>query len=181
MLCGEPKNLMANMTTFIKERPLAEDPSKKGKVDVDDAFEAIFEFENGAIGTIEASRFCPGRKNFNTLEINGEKGSLWWDLENLNNLHVYFKDEDPEDTRGFHKVNVTESYHPYFEKWWPHGHIIGWENTFVHTMYNMVNAIINDAKLDPLAATFEDGYKNAVICDAIVASSEAGKKVDIIY
>lgn len=181
MLCGEPKSLMAATKTFIEERPMADDPSKKGKVNVDDAFEAIFEFENGAIGTIEASRFCPGRKNFNTLEINAEKGSIWWDLENLNNLHVYFKDEDPEDTRGFHKINVTESYHPYFEKWWPHGHIIGWENTFVHTMYNMANAIINDAKLDPLAATFEDGYKNAVICDAILESSEAGKKVDIVY
>ena len=99
----------------------------------------------------------------------------------MNNLHVYWADEEPADTRGFHCINVTESYHPYYDKWWPHGHIIGWENTFVHTAYNMVNAVVNDAKLEPMVATFEDGYRTAVICDAILQSAKSGKKETISY
>ncbi len=180
-LCGEPESVMAMTKTFVTERPLPDNPSKKEKVEVDDAFVSTVEFRNGAIGVLEASRFCPGRKNYETIEINGEKGSIWWDLENMNNLHVYWADEEPADTRGFHCINVTESYHPYYDKWWPHGHIIGWENTFVHTAYNMVNAVVNDAKLEPMVATFEDGYRTAVICDAMLRSAESGRKEEISY
>ncbi len=179
-LCGEPKSVMAVTRTFIQER-YDESTKKKEKVDVDDAFASVFEFENGAIGTMEASRFAAGRKNSNILEINGEKGSIWWDLENMNNLHVYWVGDEPGDTRGFHNVNVTESFHPYYDKWWPHGHIIGWGNIFVHTAYNMVNAVVAGKPLEPYAATFEDGYRNAVICDAVLKSAETGKKEACIY
>lgn len=179
-LCGEISSVMAVATTFIEER-YNEQTKKKEKVEVDDAVAAVVEFENGAIGTIEASRFCPGRKNYNTIEINGENGSIWWDLENMNNLWVYWKNEEPADTRGFHCINVTESYHPYYDKWWPHGHIIGWENTFVHIVYNMVEAVINNKSLEPYIATFEDGYRNCVVCDAILESAETGKKVFCKY
>jgi len=180
-LCGEPVAVMSSIRTFIHERPLMNDPSKRGKVDVDDAFVSTVEFENGAIGTLEGSRFCLGRKNFGEVEINGEKGSLSFDLENMNYLHVYFKDEDPQDVVGFHRINVTEAYHPYIEKWWPHGHIIGWENTFVHSAFNMLNAVVNGEKLAPMVATFEDGYRTAVICDAILKSAESEKKEPVIY
>jgi len=179
-LCGEFKSVMATTATFIDKRP-DEQTGKKEKVDVDDAVASVVEFENGAIGTIEASRFCAGRKNYNTIEINGEKGSIWWDLENMNNLWVFWRDEKPVETQGFHCINVTEAHHPYYDKWWPHGHIIGWENTFVHIVYNMVNAVVNDEKLEPYVATFEDGYRNAVICDAMLKSSETGKKEECIY
>lgn len=180
-LCGEPKSIMSTTKTFIGERPLPDDPSKKRKVEVDDAFVSILEFDNGAIGTLEASRFSPGRKNYETVEINGELGSIYWNLENMNYLHVYFREEDPADTIGFHAISVTESFHPYYDKWWPHGHIIGWENTFVHTAYNIVNAVINDVKLEPMVATFEDGYRAAVICDAILKSAKSEKKEKIEY
>ena len=179
--CGEPESVMAMTKTFIDERPLPDNPSKKAKIEVDDAFISTVEFKEGAIGVLEASRFCPGRKNFETIEINGELGSIYWDLENMNNLHVYFKDEVQSDTIGFHAVNVTESFHPYYDRWWPHGHIIGWENTFVHTAYNIVNAVINDAKLEPMVATFEDGYRAAVICDTILQSAKSGKKEAVSY
>ncbi len=179
-LCGEVNSVVAMSKTFIKERD-DEATGKKAKVDVDDAIASVVEFKNGAIGTIEASRFCPGRKNYNTIEINGENGSIWWDLENMNNLWVFWKNEEPEGTRGFHCVNVTESYHPYYDKWWPHGHIIGWENTFVHIAYNMVNAIVENKPLEPYVATFEDGYRNAVICDAIIEAAGTGKKTYITY
>jgi predicted dehydrogenase len=179
-LCGEFKTVSAVSQTFIKERYNPE-TKKNEKVDVDDAIAAAVEFENGAIGTIEASRFAAGRKNQNIIEINAEKGSIWWDLENLNNLNVFWREEKPIETQGFHCVNVTESHHPYYSYWWPHGHIIGWENTFVHTALNMVNAVMNNSPLEPYVATFEDGYRNAVICDAILKSAENGKKESCVF
>jgi len=179
-LCGEIKAVMATSATFIKER-YNEQTKTKEKVEVDDAIASVLEFENGAIGTIEASRFCAGRKNYNTIEINAENGSIWWDLENMNNLWVFWRNESPIETQGFHCVNVTESYHPYYDKWWPHGHIIGWENTFVHIVYNMTEAVINNKPVEPYIATFEDGYRNAVISDAIIKSSETGKKEFCVY
>jgi len=180
-LCGEPKSVTAITKTFIDERPFLDDPSKKVKVEIDDAFVSTVEFENGAIGVLEGSRFCPGRKNYETIEINGELGSIYWNLEHMNYLNVYFKEENPPDTVGFHTVSVTESFHPYYDKWWPHGHIIGWENAFVHTAYNMVNAVVNNVKLEPMVATFEDGYRAAVICDAILQSAKSERKEKIEY
>ncbi len=180
-LCGEPASIYAITKTFIEERPLEDNPDKKGKVDVDDAFAAVIKFGNGAIGTLEASRLCSGRKNYQIVEVNGELGSIYFDLENLNYLHIYFKDEPLKETAGFHAVNVTEQFHPYLNRWWPSGHIIGWENTFVHSAYNIINSIINNKPLEPMIATFEDGYKNAVISDALLKSAETGKSEKIVY
>ena len=87
-----------------------------------------------------------------------------------NELDVYWKDSAPKETQGFTNVLVTEAYHPFWQNWWPHGHIIGWEHTFVHEITHLLDAIVNDKDVAPLGATFEDGYKNAVICDAIVRS-----------
>ena len=179
--CGEPESITAFTKTFIKERPLISNNSKKGRVTVDDAYASILEFKNGALGLLEGSNMCLGRKNYEVFEINGELGSIYWNLEDLNDLYVYFKEEKYNDTKGFHKISVTESYHPYYDKWWPHGHTIGWGDTFVHTAFNIINAVINDVKLEPMIATFEDGYKAAVICDAILKSAETGKKTKITY
>jgi predicted dehydrogenase len=177
-LVGEPKSLMARTETFIKQRKDAR--GKLRKVDVDDAFQAIIEYRNGAVGTLEASRFCPGRKNSNTFEINAEKGSVRFNLEAMNELEVFWKDGE-RDTQGFTKVLVSESYHPFWSHWWPQGHIIGWEHTFVHEFAHFFEAIVNKTKVAPHAADFEDGYKNAVICDAILASARERKQVDIKY
>ncbi len=177
-LVGEPKSLMARTETFIKQRKNAQ--GKTQKVDVDDAFQAIIEYRNGAVGTLEASRFCPGRKNSNTFEINAEKGSIRFNLEAMNELEVFWKDGE-QDTQGFTKVLVSESYHPFWSHWWPQGHIIGWEHTFVHEFAHFFDAIVNKNAVAPHAADFEDGYKNAVICDAILASARERKQVDIKY
>jgi predicted dehydrogenase len=179
-LVGEPKRVSGLTKTFIEERPLP-DGSGKGKVDVDDAFLSMIEFENGAIGTVEASRFAQGRKNFNSFEINGENGSIQFNLERMNELNVFWANEDPKETRGFHNVNISESYHPYWENWWPQGHIIGWEHTFVHEFHHFFGAIFGKNAVAPWGATFEDGYRNAVICDAIVESARSGRVVDIKY
>jgi len=180
-LVGEITSVSALTRTFIKERPSLEDPQKKVPVDVDDAFVAIVEFEGGAIGTLEASRFCGGRKNYQVIEINGSKGSLRFNLERLNELEVYLTDEEPKVLRGFHDVLVTESYHPFYDKWWPHGHIIGWEHTFVHAIAHFLDAVVNNRSIAPYGATFEDGYRCALVCDTIFKSAETGKKELIQY
>ena len=111
---------------------------KEGR-DVDDAFESVVEFENGAVGTLEASRFCPGRKNAFAWEINGSKGSIAFDLERLNELQVHLSDSTPgERAQGFRSVLVSEADHPFWEHWWPHGHIIGWEHSFVHELHHLL-------------------------------------------
>lgn len=179
-LVGEMKSVSAVTRTFIEERPLT-DGSGTGKVDVDDAFVATVEFENGAIGTLEATRFAGGRKNHQVLEINGEKGSFYFDLERMNELQVFWIGEEPRETQGFHDVLVTEAYHPWWENWWPHGHIIGWEHLFVHELTHMLDCIVNDKDVAPHGATFQDGYRAAVICDAILESAEKRKHVDVQY
>ena len=154
---------------------------KDKKIEVDDAFEAVVEFENGAVGTLEASRFCMGRKNHLEFEINGSKGSIVFNLERLNELQVLIPGKDRPEISGFTDVLVTESYHPYYQVWWPHGHIIGWEHTFVHELNHFIEAVVKDTPVEPYGATFEDGYRAAVICDAILASSESKKRVEIKY
>ncbi len=178
-LVGEPRKVSGMAKTFIKQRPIP--GGGTGEVSVDDAFMAMLEFESGALGTLEASRFCAGRKNHQVIEINGSKGSLVYNLERFNELDVFWKDDEPRETQGFRNVLVSESYHPFWKNWWPQGHMIGWEHTFVHEMAHLFDAIVNKTPIAPFGADFEDGYKNAVICDAILASAEKEKTVAIKY
>jgi predicted dehydrogenase len=174
-LVGEVSTVSGVTRTFVRDRA-------GGTVDVDDAFEAVLEFENAAVGTIEASRFCPGRKNAFTWEINGSKGSLAFDLERLNELQVHLVDSHPEErAQGFRRVLVTEAYHPFWEHWWPHGHIIGWEHTFVDEVTHLLRAILDGTSVAPHGATFEDGYRAAEVCDAILRSAETGKQERVAY
>jgi predicted dehydrogenase len=180
-LVGEPKRVMGMTRTFVEERPLPDNSGQKGKVDVDDAFVSLFEFENGALGTLEATRFAQGRKNYNSFEINGEKGSIHFNLERLSELNVFWAEEEPKETRGFHTTIIGEAYHPYMSNWWPSAHLIGWEHSFVHEFHHFFSAIVGKGQVAPYGATFEDGYRNAVICDAIVESAHSGRAVDIKY
>ena len=134
-LAGEPSAVNGVLRTFIKERP-------GGTVDVDDAFEATVEFENGAIGTYEATRFALGRKNQMRWEINGSKGTIVFDAERANELEVNMGNSKPgERAQGFRTVLVSEAYHPYWQYWWPHGHMIGWEDNFVHELLHLLTAV----------------------------------------
>lgn len=179
-LVGEIKSVSANTSTFMGERETS-NGAGTGKVDVDDAFVSLVEFENGAVGTIEASRFAAGRKNFMSIEINAEKGTICFNLERLNELETFWVDECPKETRGFHNVLVTEDYHPWMENWWPHGHIIGWEHSFVHELAHFLDCIANDKHVGPAGATFEDGYRAAVVCDAVLESAKSKKQVELVY
>ena len=124
-LVGEIAEVAGALETFIRQRPLPDRPRRRGTVTVDDAAMALVRFRSGAIGTIEATRLAPGRKNHNRFEINGSRGSVAFDLERMNELEVYFDDEPPAH-RGFRRILVTEAGHPYIKAWWPPGHINGY-------------------------------------------------------
>jgi predicted dehydrogenase len=181
-LVGDFSHVTAITRTFIEERPLENDPTKRGRVDVDDAVESIVEFKSGAIGHISATRFGAGRKNYQHIEIYGENGSILFNLEKLNELQVHLRKHDIKDlASSYHDTLVTESYHPYWENWWPHGHVIGWEHTTIHEAYHFINAIVNETSVSPLGATFEDGYKCNVVLDAMAESARTGRKTQVNY
>jgi predicted dehydrogenase len=174
-LVGEIAAVSAVTKTFVPER-------EGQKVDVDDAVESLVEFDNGAVGTIEASRFCLGRKNAFTWEINGSKGSLAFDLERLNELQVHMKESQPgASAQGFRTVLVSEADHPFWEHWWPQGHMIGWEHTFVHQLHHFLTAIRDDGDVAPHGATLEDGYRAAEVCDAMLRSAQGGAREQVTY
>lgn len=174
-LVGEITSVSAAMETFIRERPLMEDRSKHGTVTVDDAVASVLRFDNGAIGTMEATRMATGRKNANRFEINGSRGSIAFDVERLNELEVYFSD-DAEDARGFRTIHVTEAQHPFGGSWWPSGHSIGYEHTFTHTVYDLLESIADDTLPTP---NFEDGVRNQRILDAIEIAADERRWIDI--
>ena len=166
-LAGEIATVSGFVKTFLPGR------------EVDDAVEAAVAFESGAVGTIEASRFALGRRNAFQWEINGSQGSLAFDMERLNELQVFRADGDR--ARGFKTVLVSEANHPFWEYWWPPGHIIGWGETFVHELHHMLQAIVDDSEVAPYGATFEDGYRASEVCDAIVRSGATGARERVSY
>jgi predicted dehydrogenase len=132
-------------------------------------------FENGAIGTIEATRLALGRKNHNRFEINGSIGSVAFDLERMNELEVYLEDDD-KAVGGFRRVIVTEAEHPYVQAWWPPGHIIGYEHTFVHTVFDLLEGVADNQSPAP---NFEDGLRNQQVLDAIDKASQSRRWVAV--
>lgn len=183
-LVGEIAEVSGMMETFIKQRPrlAASDDrlggvasTEMGEVTVDDAALFLVRFENGAIGSIEATRFALGRKNYNRFEINGSKGSLVFNLERMNELEVYFQD-DPPHVRGFRVVQVSDSVHPFMSAWWPVGHIIGYEHTFINLVYTMLKAFDKGEVFKP---NFEDGLRNQAVLEAVDISSQQKRWVSI--
>jgi predicted dehydrogenase len=153
-LVGEIAAVSAAVRTIVPERR------------VDDHFVSAIEFENGVAGTLEGSQLALGRANSNAFEINGTKGSLAFDVERLNELEV-------ADRHGFRHLLVTEPGHPFMRFWWPHGHIIGWGETFVHELAHVLEAIAGEHPVAPHGATFEDGYRCAEVIDTILRSAES--------
>ncbi|MBS1714680.1 MAG: Gfo/Idh/MocA family oxidoreductase [Armatimonadetes bacterium] len=177
-LVGEFEEVCGTLHTFVKERPLAGEiddrmgakaSAEKGKVTVDDAAMFLARFRNGALGTFEASRFAVGRKNHNRFEINGSKGAVVFDLERMNELE-YYNNGDPSEAHGFRTVLATQSDHPYAGHYWPVGHIIGYEHTFVNLVADAVTAIHEGRSPSP---DIEEGYQNQRILDAVERSHEA--------
>ncbi len=165
-LVGEIAEVTGVLDTFVRERPLPEGGGT-GRVDVDDAALALARFESGALATIEATRFAPGRKNYNRFEINGSRGSLAFDLERMNELELY---EEQGALSGFRTLLATDPSHPYVAAWWPPGHILGYEHTFTHTVLDFLRAIAGEA---PASPSFDDGLRNQRVLDAIERSARS--------
>ncbi len=174
-LVGEFSRVIGMMKTFIKRRRLPDKPDAFGEVTVDDATLFLAEFENGAVGTFEATRFATGRKNYNRFEINGSKGSLVFNLERMNELELYLRD-DSEHIQGFRKILVTQPIHPYMEGWWPPGHIIGYQHTFVHTILDFLEGIAKGESPQP---NFYDGMRCQEVLEAVERSWEKKEWVEI--
>jgi predicted dehydrogenase len=173
-LVGEIDSVSALVKTFMKERRLADQPGKTGRVDVDDAFVSIVKFRGGAIGSIEATRLAAGRKNHQRVEVEGTEGSIYFDLERQNELQ-YYSMLDPPGRRGFKTIIATEVTHPFGGIYWPPGHMLGWEHAMVNQVYHFFDALANDKRVEPLAATFYDGHRADQVIDAMLKSSKSSR------
>ena len=167
----------AQMETFVRERPRLDGASSgltasggaaRGPVTVDDAAVFTGRLASGALATFEATRMATGRKNALRLEINGESGSLAFDLEPLNELSFH-DHREPAETAGFRRILVTEPDHPYLDAWWPPGHGLGYEHTFVHQARDLVHAIASGAAPSP---SFADGLQVQRVLAAVEESAE---------
>ncbi len=184
-LCGDFKTVMGMQQTFITERPIVEKmqglsaqsnaDAPRGTVDVDDGSVFVAEFESGALGTFEATRFAQGHKNDLSIEVNGDRGSIKFVFERMNELQYYSADDEP-GTQGFRLIQASEGIHPYMSAWWPTGHVIGYEHTFVHEMYEFVRSIVNDT---PTSPDFGDGVKCSQVIEAVELSAQRRAAVDV--
>jgi len=166
-LNGQVADVTAMTETFVKERK-HQLTGKVEKVGIDDACSFLCHFKNGSLGLFESTRYARGHKALYTFEINGENMSLKWDLHDLHRLQVFdYKDEGP--TRGWKSVHVTDSDHPYMDKWWVPGLAIGYEHSFVHQVADFLEAY---AKKKPCAPTFRDALETQKVCDAVLASAQ---------
>lgn len=165
------------LETFVKQRPVALEHSglagtagtERGPVTVDDAAVFLARFGSGALGVFEATRFATGRKNAIRIEINGAAGSLAFDFEDMNLLHLYDASEDGR-TAGFRRIVVTEPDHPYAGNWWPPGHLLGYEHGFTHQVVDLVTAIAERRDPDP---SFADGLRVQRVLAAVEESSNS--------
>lgn len=165
-LVGEIDTVTAMENIFIKERQKS-DGSGTANVTADDAMVFLAKFNNGALGNFTATRFATGRKNYLRLEIFGSEGAIIFNLENLNELE-YFSRNDSSEIQGFRKILVTESNHPFINMWWPPGHIIGWEHTIIHEIGELLLAI---EKGESVKADFYDGFRCQQVLDAVLQSA----------
>ncbi|MFC6836778.1 Gfo/Idh/MocA family protein [Halomarina ordinaria] len=168
---GEATSVDGSLQTFVEERPVeGEDDTRP--VTVDDAYGARVTYESGAMGTFEATRMATGHKNDHTVELEGTKGALRFSLERLNELEVL-----REGDRGFETVLVTDADDPYVDHWWPPGHVLGWEHTFVHENYEFLRAAAGER--DEFHASFEDGLEAQRLLDAVERSDARGERVSV--
>jgi len=167
-----------NLQTLIKERPVdRKNPEgAKGRVTVDDVAQFLVNFEGGATGCFESTRLATGRKNYNTIEINGEKGSIFWNFEDQNYLLFYDNTQSPQEA-GFKKINVTHDIHPYNGGWWPQGHGIGYADSFVIEVAEFIRSIAEETEFHP---DFEDGVKAQEILEAVEKSAQDRTWIQIV-
>jgi predicted dehydrogenase len=156
--------------TFVRERPLPGGGGARGPVTVDDAALFIARFGGGALGSFEATRLAAGHTEGLAVELNGELGSVVWELGAFNELRLFDATEEPA-TQGFRRIQVTRAGHPYAGAWWPDGHSIGYEHTFTHEVRDLLQAIADGRDPEP---TFADGLQVQEVLDAVQRSAASG-------
>ncbi len=176
-LIGGIDTVSAMTETFIKERALQDDPSQRKPVLIDDACAFLARFKNGALATFESTRYARGRKNQNTFEINGEKGSIFFDLEDAHQLQ-YYDHGDDSHVHGWRTILVTDSDHPYMKQWWVPGCVIGYEHTFINALSDFLKGLETGV---PVRPSFRDALETQCICDAVLKSAKtcAWEKVNL--
>ena len=172
-LIGDIEAVNGAKEVFVKQRRTID--GKMLDVTADDAMYFLARFQCGALGAFLCSRFATGRKNYLRIEIFGSEGSLSFNLERLNELE-YFSHSEATIEQGFRNILVTENQHPYINAWWPPGHIIGWEHTFIHEIADLLTAIPLNNQVHP---DFYDGYKCQLVLDGVSNSAESGKWIQI--
>ncbi len=171
-LNGPITEVSAMTETFIKERAMQDDPSQRKAVKIDDACAFLAKFANGSLATFESSRYARGRKNFNTFEMNGEKGSVYFNLEDPHQLDFFDHGLDAH-VHGWQKVMVTDFEHPYMDKWWVPGCTIGYEHTFIHGMADFLKSL--EEGEEPVQPNFREALATQYVCDTVLASGKSGK------
>ncbi len=172
-LAGDIESVAGTSKIFINERERPE--GGKSKVEIEDASIFVAKYTSGAIGHFEATRFANGRKNGNTFEINGEVGSVYFDLEDMSRLW-YFDSREPKHIQGWRKISVWEEVHPYMKQWWVPGCAIGYEHTFGNQAADLINAI---AQNKPMQPNFDDGLKCQLVLDAVMEASSSDRWVRV--
>ena len=167
-LVGEIEEVSGTLETFIKERPTGDGGTEE--VTVDDAAIWCARLENGALGKFEATRFAGGRKNYHTWEVNGSKGSIAWDFENMNYLKYWKAGEG--NRQGFRTIPATQEEVPGAQGWWPGGHLIGYGECHANQIRELMKALEKDEQPVP---TFEDGVQCQAVLDAVEKSSKTGE------
>ena len=169
-LNGSIDKVTAMTETFIKQRKHTE-TGKVQKVGIDDACAFLARFKNGSLATFESTRYARGHKALYTFEINGEHASIFWDLHDLHRLQ-YFDHRDEGRLRGWRSIHVTDSDHPYMDKWWVPGLQIGYEHSFVHQLADFLDGL---TKRKPTHPTFRDALETQYVCDAVLKSAKTDR------
>jgi predicted dehydrogenase len=164
-LTGEPEAVTARTARFVSP--------------TEDQFAAVIDLAGAATATLEASRCALGWKGRHRIELNGSEGSVWWDMEEPNRLHVFLLDDEREGLGGFRDVIVTNPDHPFLDRWWPPGHVLGWEHALVHQWRDFLEAALAERPVPARQASFADGHRAAVVCDAILAAARDGCRVEV--
>ncbi len=178
---GPIQSVTAKTETFVKQR-MHQETGKVEPVGIDDACMFLAVFANGSMGTFESTRYARGRKNYNTFELNGEGGSVFFDLEDPQYLD-FFRYADPDTGKkiedhltGWQRIHVTNPEHPYMDKWWVPGCTIGYEHTFVHTLADFLQGIESGKPTQP---DFRNGLRTQKVCDAVLESARSGNWITI--
>ncbi len=176
---GAITRVVAKTETFVKKRK-HQVSGKMESVGIDDACMFLAEFANGSMGTFESTRYARGRKNFNTFELNGADGSVYFDLEEPEYLQYfeYMQKQSGKKTEshltGWRKIHTTNPEHPYMKHYWVPGTCIGYEHTFLNALADFVAGVESGKPVQP---DFRNALQTQKVCDAVIKSAKTSKWV----